>query len=233
MIWLFPGGLVRRGGRGHDGGMLIFLFACTSSRAPEVVVPEPVPVAPSEPATEADARFWTPGDHGPDDVLPETGTKVLALCGAELVPGEITIELVHHPMVDAPDEKTGRRLTGPCEAALLFGDVPGLKAGPVKVDLHGALPEPVTILGATVTQQPVGTSGYAVALDGWPLVSHEGTDGGMPSVLWGGDLDGDGKADLVIDESPKYSYALYALYLSSAATDGPVGRVGAVRVVED
>lgn len=40
------------------------------------------------------------------------------------------------------------------------------------------------------------------------------------SVQWAGDLDGDGRLDLVTTFSPKYSYYPRRLYLSSAASDG-------------
>jgi len=40
------------------------------------------------------------------------------------------------------------------------------------------------------------------------------------SVQWAGDLDGDGRLDLVTTFSPKYSYYPRRLYLSSAAADG-------------
>jgi hypothetical protein len=48
------------------------------------------------------------------------------------------------------------------------------------------------------------------------------------SVQWAGDLDGDGRLDLVTTLSPKYSFYPRRLYLSSAASDGMlVGLVAA------
>ncbi len=40
------------------------------------------------------------------------------------------------------------------------------------------------------------------------------------SVQWAGDLDGDGRLDLVTKLSPKYSFYPRRLYLSSAAEEG-------------
>lgn len=38
------------------------------------------------------------------------------------------------------------------------------------------------------------------------------------SILWAGDKDNDGKIDLVMEMSPKYSYSIEVTYLSSKAT---------------
>ena|GEM_PF-1981286 len=48
------------------------------------------------------------------------------------------------------------------------------------------------------------------------VVSEEDT----PILLWAGDLDGDGKVDVLLDRDNKYSVTEYALYLSSAAEKG-------------
>lgn len=42
---------------------------------------------------------------------------------------------------------------------------------------------------------------------------------GLPSVLWSGDLDRDGKMDLLLDIRNHYNVTHYALYLSSEADD--------------
>ena len=52
-------------------------------------------------------------------------------------------------------------------------------------------------------------------------------DGGRPALLWAGDLDGDGRLDLLLDESDHYNVSETALYLSSLAASGAlVGRAG-------
>ena len=60
-------------------------------------------------------------------------------------------------------------------------------------------------------------------------VSVVGTgDGGGPAVLWAGDLDGDGRLDLLVDETTYYYASAPALFLSSEAAPGAlVRRVGA------
>ena len=52
-------------------------------------------------------------------------------------------------------------------------------------------------------------------------------DAGHPALLWAGDLDGDSRLDLLLDESGHYNVTETVLYLSSAAAPGAlVGRVG-------
>lgn len=50
-------------------------------------------------------------------------------------------------------------------------------------------------------------------------------DDAMIEILFIGDIDGDGKLDLLIDNSNKYSYREYCLYLSSYATKGECVRL--------
>ena len=56
-------------------------------------------------------------------------------------------------------------------------------------------------------------------------VSLVGTgDGGEPAVLWAGDLDGDGRLDLLVDETTYYYASAPALFLSSEAAPGALVR---------
>ena len=68
-----------------------------------------------------------------------------------------------------------------------------------------------------------------LARDGGPKrpVAHlVNRDDAHPALLWAGDLDGDGRLDLLLDESWHYNLSAPTLYLSSAASgDAPVGRV--------
>ena len=50
-------------------------------------------------------------------------------------------------------------------------------------------------------------------------------DDAMIEILFIGDIDGDGKLDFLIDNSNKYSYREYCLYLSSYATNGECVRL--------
>lgn len=56
---------------------------------------------------------------------------------------------------------------------------------------------------------------------GWPLFKLDGTcpDCGW-EILWAGDLDGDGKLDLVTEHSPAYLSSLVQIWLSSKAKPG-------------
>ncbi|HLL22365.1 MAG TPA: hypothetical protein VK427_09550, partial [Kofleriaceae bacterium] len=67
----------------------------------------------------------------------------------------------------------------------------------------------------------------------WTVAEQVGTDDGIPELLWAGDLDRDGAMDLLLDVTPKYSFQLYRLYLSSAATEGPFAAVAESMYVTD
>ncbi|WP_412062814.1 hypothetical protein [Rubrivirga sp. IMCC45206] len=53
-----------------------------------------------------------------------------------------------------------------------------------------------------------------------PISAIVGGDDGHPALLWAGDLDGDGRLDLLVDESNHYNLSAPALFLSSAAGPG-------------
>ena len=60
-----------------------------------------------------------------------------------------------------------------------------------------------------------------------PVARLADRDDGHPALLWAGDLDGDGRLDLVLDESDHYNVTETTLYLSSTAAPGAlVGRAG-------
>ena len=60
-----------------------------------------------------------------------------------------------------------------------------------------------------------------------PLSHLVDRDGGEAVLLWAGDLDGDGRLDLLTDESDHYNLSRTTLYLSSHAAPGAlVGRAG-------
>ena len=191
----------------------------------------------------ASIQLWIPGDLSADDALPKPAQSLLALCQvADWTLGKATIEAFSDPMVDMEGEQNGRRLRGPCEAPALVGNMPEPNPSAGRTWKTGALeagkPHGFSEAnGIQLVHRRIGDSGYAVDLvvDGtpWNLVVHEATDEGSPRIHWAGDIDGDGKLDLILNETPKYSYGLYALYLSSAATRGPVARVAEVQVMGD
>ncbi|WP_412067312.1 FG-GAP repeat domain-containing protein [Rubrivirga sp. IMCC43871] len=57
-----------------------------------------------------------------------------------------------------------------------------------------------------------------------PISAIIGGDDGHPALLWAGDLDGDGRLDLLVDESNHYNLGAPALFLSSAAGPGQLVR---------
>ena len=57
-----------------------------------------------------------------------------------------------------------------------------------------------------------------------PVSAIVGGDAGDPAVLWAGDLDGDGRLDLAIDETNHYNLSAPALFLSSEARPGALVR---------
>ena len=60
-----------------------------------------------------------------------------------------------------------------------------------------------------------------------PVAHVVDLDAGHPALLWAGDLDGDGRLDLLLDESGHYNVTETVLYLSSLAAPGAlVGRAG-------
>ncbi len=54
------------------------------------------------------------------------------------------------------------------------------------------------------------------------LVSHASFDDAMTSILWSGDLDGDGYLDFLIDMSRHYNQRLPTLFLSKPSADNEV-----------
>ena len=57
------------------------------------------------------------------------------------------------------------------------------------------------------------------------VVSHESLDEQTPELLWAGDLDRDGRPDLLPELSRHYNVSDRALLLSGDAADGEMSRV--------
>ena len=76
--------------------------------------------------------------------------------------------------------------------------------------------------GAYVRQWRIGL----VAPDGTaqPLATVENRDDAHPRLVWAGDLDADGRLDLVLDEAWHYNVSVTTLYLSSEAAPGRLVR---------
>jgi hypothetical protein len=130
---------------------------------------------------------------------------------------------------------------------LLVADVPGIRPGPVMAVFPFAQPLTAEERSQTIA---LGTTTYALTLGGSDPMLCDATvalsDGTRSQPLysavqqvfscdeahfavdWAGDLDGDGRLDLVTTFSPKYSVFPRRLYLSTAAAAGDlVGLVAA------
>ena len=95
---------------------------------------------------------------------------------------------------------------------------------------------PLTLDGAAYTLTVAADSSERGVVRRWriSLTAPDGTtqpvthvpnrDGGHPRLLWAGDLDTDGRLDLVLDESWHYNVTVTVLYLSSEAAPGSLLR---------
>lgn len=154
----------------------------------------------------------------------------------------IKAEKVHDPIGDDPRER--RRATkidldtpGSAEPLFLLRGLPQLATKPVRTCFdrseNGSFLEQNPILltceavaySVQVTNQKVlqlKHAGKIQTLFQWP----QGLSDQHAELIWAGDLDGDGKLDLLIDHSDHYNSSGLALYLSTWAGAGQlVGRV--------
>ena len=147
-----------------------------------------------------------------------------------------------------PEDSVFTLSVEPPAPALLLADVPQVSVGPAVTLNQYELP----LSSGAPLSFVLGSYHYTLALNGTAPTLCDATvtieDGtlsqelyfpdeemfscGEPhfSVQWAGDLDGDGKLDLVSTFSPKYSYYPRRLFLSSAAPEGKL--VGLVAVFE-
>ncbi len=76
---------------------------------------------------------------------------------------------------------------------------------------------------------PLGIEPGSESPSSQPLVRVEALEDARPQVLWVGDLDRDGRLDLLLDASAHYSVSDYALWTSRGAPEGSlVQRVAAL-----
>lgn len=136
------------------------------------------------------------------------------------------------PVLDAPGEETGVEVAVPGESPLLLvRGVAALKPGPVtrasaertRMTVGNVQPLPEGLqLVATLDEDGV----YQLRLEDAQgrkqvLCAHEELyDETVPTVLMAGDLDADGRLDLLIDTSNHYNLSRVTLFLSSAAGPG-------------
>lgn len=211
----------------------------------------------------ADEILFTDLFHG-DEIKAKSGDSYLALVCSEnddrcvLQPVKIEVTPEHHPVVDAENERTGKRVSaiGVEMSYLLRSE--HLAAGPVssaKPAFTDLLPvsKPQTItLGATryvlhyrCTSAPdpdgyvdcmlvLDSNGVTQVLATFPAFDEGGKLSSLDVeqyVVFAGDLDHDGKLDLVANVSGHWNEWRPALYLSKAARPGElVGLAAELRV---
>jgi hypothetical protein len=187
-----------------------------------------------------------------DEVNLPAQVRALALCDGRLVPVTVAVARIHDPVLDDEGEATGWELAAPCDATLLIRSPSILREGPVRPATERAqivtagrldgppggrfLPGPGHIelqLGSVISEvvaEPHGAEGQG----GFRLVLRERghsvvlyqterSEDGHWSLIWSGDLDGDGALDLVLEAASHYNVREVRVFLSRpAGARGPV-----------
>ncbi len=171
-----------------------------------------------------------PGSFHGSELSEEIGTEWLGLCrngsGWELKPVDVTLERRHDPMLDEDGEATGWRVFTHREKPLLYLRSDVFIRGPVfPVLLETELLSPGWVFspgeGESVSAETSGV--YYTRGDRSQKLSevYENLYGEGVSVVWVGDLDGDGMNDLILNDCPHYAiYAGYRVFLSTMAEPG-------------
>ena len=198
---------------------------------------------------EAEIQLLQVGTFHGDEVSAESGEVWLGLYatsdGYALIPSMITVEIVYDPLIDNTGEKTGKMVSVKGQPHPLFL-IKGLNAP--KREFIKTLITEQTILSpgrsldlgldgrneyhlTAYGEGDIGPNGftsfenYSVELSKGPLsqelLAYSSTTGAIPTLIWAGDLDGDGQLDLVINATPHYTvYSAPMLFLSSMAKGG-------------
>ena len=183
---------------------------------------------------EIDGREWVAlvvedGQSRVEGVGPRWNGSVLfedSVFALEVTP-DVPLESMQLLVAGVPGVRIGPATTAIEPETSLWSDERRLEIalgdGRYALELVGTDPElcdaTITLVQGTVTQTlyPPGDDVFAC-------------DAPHFSVQWAGDLDGDGRLDLVTTFSPKYSWYPRRLYLSSAAAPGDL--VGLVATTE-
>ena len=199
-------------------------------------------------------RLVETGEFHGDEVSAKSGESWLGLFpsagGFALLPTTLKVEAVHDPIVDDdPKEKTGKKvgvssalkpvflLSGASmlnrgavtsvfseERSLGNGDVINLNLGGNKYQLRVISNDP-TPARYLVHNSKLLLTGRTKSQVLFSVGEH--TDAGW-SLLWAGDLDGDGKLDLYMDLNTHYNTSQRRLFLSTQATRGSLVKEVAV-----
>lgn len=165
--------------------------------------------------------------------------------GFELIPSKISIELFNDRIFDDKDQKTGKKVSvdQPSEPLFLVKGLRNLKSGLVRTvfsgkkflfpaesmtfkfgekdyyvlaafgevkEREGGKPFDITIsnYNIKVSHSPWEYSQVLISFD---LLAMDG----IPTLIWAGDLDEDGRLDLLMDVTNHYNLTVYTLFLSS------------------
>jgi hypothetical protein len=186
--------------------LLALLLAASPGPAPELLVP---------------------GLYAPGEVRAVDGDPYLALCAGRLVPVRVRVTRTAE----------GVTVAAPCEARALLRNVEGLLPGPVReasVRVRRAEarsspfgPESLELrLGERrwrLDRIRLGSSGYRLQLhaprEQAVLYECQSTDRARWELLWAGDLDRDGKLDLLVDAADAEDLSEVRLYVSRGAEE--------------
>ena len=164
------------------------------------------------------------------------------------------IEAVNDPVLDDDTGTSGKRVGAPQDDALFYlRDAPGLTAGRVETAYSGQ-GDPLSLIGLErdfdlferrAGRLHFGCSGDADTRDCTLTFDHEGRsqilgrwrgdasagesqlmlgDDAWPHLRWAGDIDRDGRLDLLIDLTDHYNVSVPTLFLSSQANAGELVR---------
>ena len=184
---------------------------------------------------EEDAGLFMPGQYRDIDVSLNLGGRWLALAPVDglwhLVPTKVVTQLVHDPVLDSEGEKTGIQISAKEPNALALLKISRLRPGMVdtpNMRFHGnprdiTPSKGVTIPFKGVAHQVITVRGKLFLVRGlkrskldWVRVTADFEE--RASLLWAGDLDGDGRLDLLVGYETSGSSGA-CLYLSSTAED--------------
>ena len=198
----------------------------------------------------ADEILYTDRFHGDEVTARSGESFLALVCGKEqcvLQPVKIQVNAEYDPIVDAEGESTGKRVTalGVEDVYLLKSKRlhPGVvtQAVPPSTELLPVSKPQAIALGSSKyvlqyrcasTPDPEGfvdcrlvmeSGGTTQVLAEFPAISHDGKINALDveqSVNFAGDLDHDGKLDLIANVSGHWNEWRAALFLSSAAKDG-------------
>lgn len=188
----------------------------------------------ASPALAGPPALLTLGVHHGDEVK-KPGQGWLGLYAKRLAPVTVTLTRVHDPIVDEekPDAvKTGVEVAvaGAEQPLLLVKGLPAREVAPLPLVGLPALggDAPVQLGDATLTSTPHGKTGRQLVLarGGVAQVLYQFDDGDTDgwALRWAGDLDGDGKLDLLLTADHHYSVSTLRLFLSSRAKKGQLVR---------